>query len=215
MTTKTLFDPDLTLDAAKELIENGADLDLQNKNGSTPLFYVLDYDVFKLLIDNGANVDIVNEYGETPLFYVRNVAMLQLFIEHGIDINAKDENGLSFIFYTNDIDILKFSIEHGLDINNIDNVFGMTVLDDQNSLYNRSSKDNINNAKLLITHGAISGKIETYKKYQHCFTQKQQEVFDAFASIANNDDDFFHMCLTYQNDQKNKIEIEIKDMEIL
>jgi ankyrin repeat protein len=181
----TLFNPDLTLDEAKERIQNGADVNFQNK------------------------------YGETSLFYVKNVETAQLFIKHGIDINAKNKYGLSFIFYMDDIDILKFSIDHGLDINDINNIFGMTVLDDQNSLYNRSSKDNIDHAKLLIKYGAISGKIETYKKYRYLFTQEQQKAFDIYVSITSHDNDFFNMCLSYQNDQKNNVKIEIKDMDIV
>jgi ankyrin repeat protein len=40
MKQKTLFNEDLTLDEAEELIKNGADVNEQDEYGKTPLFFV-------------------------------------------------------------------------------------------------------------------------------------------------------------------------------
>jgi hypothetical protein len=66
----------------------------------------------------------------------------------------------------------------------------------------------------LIKHGLLFGKIENYQKHRFLFPLEKQEAFDAFASITSNDEDFFQMCLAYQESIKNNVKIEIKDMDL-
>ena len=56
--------------------------------------------------------------------------------------------------------------------------------------------------------------VEIYTADADSLSTEQQKVFDIFMTITS-DDDFFKMCLAYQNDQKNNIKIDIKDMDIL
>ena len=42
--------------------------------------------------------------------------------------------------------------------------------------------------------------------------EQQQKAFDVYMSITSNDDDFFQMCLAYQNGVKNNISMEIQDI---
>ena len=55
------------------LIKNGADINMSNKYGSTPLHNVCshkyDYDIINLLIKNGAGVNVVDKNGSTPLHF--------------------------------------------------------------------------------------------------------------------------------------------------
>ena len=61
----------------KEIIElllsNGVDVNLKNRNGSSPLELAIilnEPEIVKLLIDGGANVNVINHRGSTPLDYV-------------------------------------------------------------------------------------------------------------------------------------------------
>lgn len=71
MKQKTLFSPDLTLEEAKELIENGSD------------------------------VNSINIIGLTPLYYVQNVEIAKLLIAHGADVNHRDYNHHSILYNIN------------------------------------------------------------------------------------------------------------------
>ena len=174
MTTKTLFDKDLTLEEAKKLIKNGADVNQQSTIGRTPLFDALNVEVAELFINLGANVNQKDNSGSTPLHKAYFTSTIKLLIKNGANINAKDNQG----FF---------------------------VLDDQFC---------IDNIKYLIDHGAI-GRRKTYQKFREYFSVEQQKAFDAFISITNNDDEFYQICLAYQNDIKNHVKIEIKEMDIL
>ena len=67
--------------------------------------------------------------------------------------------------------------------------------------------------QFFIHHGAIPGKIATYIENKDFFSEEQQNAFDIYMSITSNDEDFFQMCLAFQNNKKNNI--EIKEMDIL
>ncbi len=172
---KTLFDHDLTLEEAKELIRNGEDV-------------------------NGQELD-----GTTPIFYVTNIAIAELLIKSGADINHKDINGCTLFHYINPNKNAFIYVEHGADINKRNND-GNTPLDDY---YNTTM---INE---LINNGGLFSKITNYKKYKNFFSKKQQEAFDSFLLLTDNNETFFQMCLAYQNDQKNNIKMDVKDMGII
>jgi hypothetical protein len=86
-----------------------------------------------------------------------------------------------------------------------------SILDFVNQYYN----DDTSLPKLFIDHGAVASKIKTYYAYRNLFSEDKKQLFDFFLTLTSHNDEFFQMCLPYQNDQKNKIEIEIKDMDIL
>ena len=103
-------------DAAKLLVENGADLELREANEITPLLMALlnnQLDVAELLLDSGALVNVDDFYGRTPLFAAvdyRNLdmnsdleddpqdnrvnrkpvlAMIKRLLDAGADVNAR------------------------------------------------------------------------------------------------------------------------------
>jgi len=91
------------VEAAKWLIENGADINAKNNNDYTALI-------------NAA----INGY----------TAIVELLIENGADINAKNNNGntaLTLAAYNGHTDIVKYLIENGADINAKNN-YGFTAL---------------------------------------------------------------------------------------
>ena len=209
---KTLFDYDITLEEADELIKNGANVNEQHHHDQcTPIFYVKNLKIIELFIKHGANVNAKDKNGFTPLFHIRDkyVDVAKLLIKHGADVNARDNYKFSPIFYKSNIEIIELFINHGA-LLNIRDIYGLSPLDRIAEFEERTAS-----AKLLIAHGAIAGTRDGYQTYRDLFTVEQQKAFDAFASITSNDNDFYKMCLAYQESIKNNIKIEINDMEIL
>ena len=59
------------------LIANGANVNVKNNYGETPLHKVDNQKVAALLISHGANVNAKNNYGETPLNSIDNQAVVE------------------------------------------------------------------------------------------------------------------------------------------
>ncbi len=76
------------LDAAKALLDAGADVNAVDKNAIGPLFMAIGnnhMDMAHLLIDHGANINAVDWYGRTPLFAaieMRNVDLHYVTFQH-------------------------------------------------------------------------------------------------------------------------------------
>lgn len=87
------------------LIQLGADVNLQDQNGSTTLMLLSQFeriDSAKLLIENGADVNIQDNKGMTVLMYAcyygnRNYA--KFLIENGAKINIQDNIGNTALTY--------------------------------------------------------------------------------------------------------------------
>jgi ankyrin repeat protein len=84
---------------AKELIQQGADIELADSYGWAPLHYTGldgDADTASLLMDKGANLNRKGFQGETPLHWAVNNNQVQtamLLIDRGAQLNALDNLG--------------------------------------------------------------------------------------------------------------------------
>jgi ankyrin repeat protein len=127
------------------LINKGADVNYENKNGKTPLLAAIDNsnrekhekekgkennyevscDIVKLLIDKGANVSALNKDGINPIehaIYGNNYEIMDLLFEKGVKINDKNGSGntpLHLAVYRNNLAMVNFLIGKGADINEI------------------------------------------------------------------------------------------------
>lgn len=79
-----------------------SDIDMQNKDGLTPLSFAVnkqDIKTLELLIAHGADVNIPDKSGMTPLMYAilsRNDDVIDILLtQRNLDINAKNKQGLS------------------------------------------------------------------------------------------------------------------------
>lgn len=88
----------------KRLIEQGADINSQNKDNRTPLMRAIKrskIETMQFLLENNANVNLVDSFNNTALHlasysFVRHYCIsniIYLLMQKGCDINAKDNDG--------------------------------------------------------------------------------------------------------------------------
>ena len=82
------------------LVTMGADVNLKDKSGFTPLHFAGDAEIVELLVHSGANLDAKDEHGITPLHcatYHGNIEAAKALVLKGANIHAKGSNGKSLI----------------------------------------------------------------------------------------------------------------------
>ena len=84
------------MEAVKEFLDQGSNVNLQDEPGMTPLHHAVSSDLkgknfkmIKLLIDRGANVKAIDDTHHTPLHLASNKQAATLLIDAGADVNAK------------------------------------------------------------------------------------------------------------------------------
>ena len=83
----------------KILMENGADVNIKNKYGTTSLTHAAWYGctgLAKLLLEYGADVDAKDNRGWTALMWaslIGNIEIFKLLLENGADLEAKNDDG--------------------------------------------------------------------------------------------------------------------------
>ena len=145
------------LEAAKFLIEKGANVNAKNAQGSTPLMDVSSYsgnlETAKLLIEKGADVNAKDAQGSTALMKAvgsGKVELAKLLIEKGADVNAKNAQGSTALMKaagSGKVELAKLLIEKGADVN-AKNAQGSTAL------MEAVGSKKVELAKLLIEKGA-------------------------------------------------------------
>ena len=87
------------IEAARQAIADGADVDTLDKRGRAPIQNALhsnNIEAVKLLIDNGANLNAKVANSWTPLYeavLMGHMETVKLLIENGANVNAKDQMG--------------------------------------------------------------------------------------------------------------------------
>jgi len=124
------------------LVNNRADLNIQDNNGSTALMHACSCDnleIVKYLVENGAHINMHNDYGETALMFLvtshimasnnKNFGLdiFNYLIKKGAHIHTKDNDGNTLLIRCSSIPLLKILLSYGFDVN-IQNNNGDTVL---------------------------------------------------------------------------------------
>jgi len=114
------------------LIEAGADLNVRDSAGKTPLHHYLKDDAVWRLIDAGADLSAQDDLGNTPLHYASHTLFrYHMFLKAGADPNAKNKAGqtpLHTAASSNDHAFIKLLIKYKADAN-IKDKQGKTALD--------------------------------------------------------------------------------------
>lgn len=127
------------------LVDNGANLESEGKDGCTPLFYAVHAkatDAVKILIEHSANVDHVNIHNRTALqeaVISDTRSIVEVLMEKSHSLNNIDEHGHNLIFdaVANGNKDLITKVAHNKDINiNLIDKKGDTVLHQNGALKN-------------------------------------------------------------------------------
>ena len=129
----------LNLSAVELLVQSGADVNIKDEQGKTPLMYLLNktenlpnLEVVKLLIQSGADVNDRDNDGGTPLLYASKNTLvdsgleaIKLLIQSGADVNiaVRDKNGdqafpLAVVFYFSVL-VIGQDLDDGKDLNEV------------------------------------------------------------------------------------------------
>lgn len=120
-------------DIVRELITLGADINTRNKDGLTPL-HIDRITTVDILIKAGANVNIADYLGNTPIFYCSDrdywIVIATMLIKAGADLNIKNRAGLTPLLHAmkRRFCIISLLVLNGADINAKD-ANGNTALD--------------------------------------------------------------------------------------
>lgn len=145
---------------AEYLINNGADINVTNEDGETPLMYaskVHNIKVIELLIQKGADINAFDNYGNTALIYgVNNLETVKLLVENGADVNFYKGGSTALISaceysHERNIDVIKYLVSKNANINAQDNK-GDTAL---NKTLDTSDEGSIDILDFEIAHFLI------------------------------------------------------------
>ena len=183
----------VNIDTIRTLIVAGANVNHQGKDGNTPLHWAATMEIAQAFLDAGANAHARNHYEETPLHTVRSVEVAQVLIAAGADVHAQDEDGNTPLHWAATMEIAQALLDAGSDIN-AKNEWGDTPI--QRVTIEREIKQVLEESvKKITSHSA--GTLD-----DHC---------DGWYLDTNSQ----HHCVpwascSYQNRNKNLI-IEQKD----
>ena len=170
----------------KLAIESGADVNVQNHNGTTPLIclssgYRMSIEMVDLLLTNNADPNVQDNYGETALHWAAFrgylIVVKRLLESENIDINITNEyggNALHSIFkdeepgpgnyanfsgeYFDNVEpIVKLLIEKGININETD--------DDGKTPLHLAAEQNHGGAVGILLRAGADENIKTYEVY--------------------------------------------------
>ncbi len=132
-------DAHMSSDVAKVLLQSGADPNITDNRGWTPVHWALNYnrdDLVLLLGEFGADMDVAYEDGHTPLHHAwSNLELTKLLIKAGANVNATDTHGwtaLHYAFLNGKHAVVDELISAGADVNVTDSngwtLFHLTFL---------------------------------------------------------------------------------------
>jgi ankyrin repeat protein len=148
------------------ILDGHPNLEAEDDNGNTAIFYANDADVAEKLRKAGANLHHKNKRGNTAFTNLSPVLssvysssidedLLKFFLRHGFDIDEKDGSGNTLLYNTlsrNSIETANILVKYGADVDFVGNN-GETLLQKNSSLV-MSSEGSPPVLEFLVTRGA-------------------------------------------------------------
>jgi ankyrin repeat protein len=180
--------------AVQSLIDQGADINAQNKQRETPLMKACksnktSIDIIWYLLQAGADPNIQDKQMDIPIrFCLGNMEQLHLLVEAGSDVNHRDQYGYTLLHFCakegGKIDDLAYLLEVGSDVNAQDNAENTPLM------YTCQYKAGLEKTILLLSTGADPNMGNRWQTPLSVCTDNQLELLlDAGADInlINND----------------------------
>ncbi|MDA3837449.1 MAG: ankyrin repeat domain-containing protein [Candidatus Delongbacteria bacterium] len=151
---------------AKILIDNGANINAPDKEGSIPIHNSAskgNYELTKYLIEKGTDLNHKDLNGVTPLYFAcvsGNFQLIRYMTEKGADVTNLSANGLTPLHFAaskGNLEMLKYFIKKGLDVN-AKSVAGQTPM-----LY-AVARNNVEVIKLLKEQNADINYVDEHEQ---------------------------------------------------
>ena len=166
--------------AARALIEQGADVNLPEPDGTTALHWAAhrnDLELGAALLAAGADPNAVNDYGATPMSEAAvsgDAALVAMLLEAGADAespNADGQTALMVVARTGRVDAARLLISHGADVNTAERWRGQTAL------MWAVAQGHPAMVALLVEHGADVNARSTINNWQRQVTAEPRAIY--------------------------------------
>ncbi|XP_051169281.1 ankyrin-2-like [Leptopilina boulardi] len=145
------------------LLKNGADVNIVNEDGKTPLYVATklnNIQLVEILLKNGADVNIANHLGETALYVAteeNNIQLVDILLKNGAKLNGQDNfrKSIRRAAVNNNIELIKILFKHGAKVYQLDKAYeGRTDKESSMTALHIAVKyRNFEMVKLLMTNG--------------------------------------------------------------
>lgn len=142
---------------AEILIESGADPELRNRRGQTPV-HMARGNTLDLLLQFGVDSGVHDGLGATPLHHARRETALML-IDQGVDIEARDRAGgtpLLRAVERGDFEVVQLLVDYGADVNVSDVRRGATAV------HRAVARRDLDLIRYLLSQGAYINARDRY-----------------------------------------------------
>ena len=78
---------------------------------------IKDIDFAKYLLSRGANINVADHFGNTPIHFAKDTQTIEFLLSYGADINAKNAKGNTLIHSAKNLEMLEFLLKNNADIN--------------------------------------------------------------------------------------------------
>ena len=143
---------DNDLEAMREAIERGVDVNFQDFFGKTALHYIESIEAGQLLIDYKADPNIVDYNNRPPLFDVNDPELALFLIDQGANAKFRDKDGLTALYIWVDFPKLVQRLLVAGASPNVQLVTGSMVIKKGSTALHKVGS--LESAKLLVEYGA-------------------------------------------------------------